>query len=181
MNQNALKELSAAIGHWRAPVIGGDSPHGDMPGDKVQIGPDHIAKANTIFPLLVPMAAQMAVNGRVVITVCGGSGVGKSEIASLLSHYFRYAGVGSYTLSGDNYPRRIPMYNDAERLRIFRAAGLRGLVDGGVYTDSVKEILPELWKQETDAEPKLTADYPWLSTYQQAGRAALQQYLGTDA
>ena len=58
---------------------------------------------------------------------------------------------------------------------------LRGLVDGGVYTDSVKEILPELWKQETDAEPKLTADYPWLSTYQQAGRAALQQYLGTDA
>ena len=75
MNQNALKELSAAIGHWRAPVIGGDIPHGDMPGDKVQIGPDHIAKANTIFPLLVPMAAQMAVNGRVVITVCGGSGV----------------------------------------------------------------------------------------------------------
>ena len=83
MNQNALKELSAAIGHWRAPVIGGDIPHGDMPGDKVQIGPDHIAKANTIFPLLVPMAAQMAVNGRVVITVCGGSGVGKSEIACL--------------------------------------------------------------------------------------------------
>lgn len=181
MNQNTLKELSAAIGHWRAPVVGGDIPHGDMPGDKVQIGPDHIAKANTIFPLLVPMAAQMAVNGRVVITVCGGSGVGKSEIASLLSHYFRCAGVGSYTLSGDNYPRRIPMYNDAERLRIFRAAGLRGLVDGGVYTDSVKEILPELWKQETDAEPKLTAEYPWLSTYQQAGRAALQQYLGTDA
>ena len=69
MNQNALKELSAAIGHWRAPVMGGDIPHGDMPGDKVQIGPDHIAKANTIFPLLVPMAAQMAVNGRIVIAV----------------------------------------------------------------------------------------------------------------
>ncbi len=181
MNQNALKELSAAIGHWCAPVIGGDIPHGDMPGDKVQIGPDHIAKANTIFPLLVPMAAQMAVNGRVVITVCGGSGVGKSEIASLLSHYFRCAGVGSYTLSGDNYPRRIPMYNDAERLRIFRAAGLRALVDGSENTDSEKDILPEQRKHATGAEPKQPADYPWLSTYQQAGRAALQQYLGTDA
>ena len=37
MNQNALKELSAAIGHWRAPAIGGDIPHGDMPGDKEDI------------------------------------------------------------------------------------------------------------------------------------------------
>lgn len=181
MNQNALKELSSSIGQWHAPVIDGEIPHGDMPGDKVQIGPDHIAKANTIFPELAKLAGEEAKNGRIVIAVCGGSGVGKSEIASLLSHYFRCAGVGSYTLSGDNYPRRIPMYNDAERLRIFRAAGLRGLVDGGVYTEAVREILPELWKQETDAEPKLTAEYPWLAQYQQAGRAALAQYLGTDA
>ena len=181
MNIDAIQKLASGLSGWTPPRTDGPIPQGDMPGDKVQIGPDHIAKANTIFPLLVPLAAEHAHNGRVVISVCGGSGVGKSEIASLLSHYFRCAGVGSYTLSGDNYPRRIPMYNDAERLRIFRAAGLRGLVDGGVYTDSVKEILPELWKQETDAEPKLTADYPWLSTYQQAGRAALQQYLGTDA
>ena len=181
MNPNALKNLVDGIGSWHAPVIDGEIPHGDMPGDKVQIGPDHIAKANTIFPELAKLAGEEAKNGRIVIAVCGGSGVGKSEIASLLSHYFRCAGVGSYTLSGDNYPRRIPMYNDAERLRIFRAAGLRGLVDGGVYTEAVKEALPELWQQETDAEPKLTAEYPWLAQYQQAGRAALAQYLGTDA
>ena len=120
MNVNALPMLAETVNTWTPPLISGPIPHGDMPGDKVQIGPEHIAKANTIFPALVPMAAELAQNGRVVITVCGGSGVGKSEIASLLSHYFRTAGVGSYTLSGDNYPKRIPMYNDAERNRIFK-------------------------------------------------------------
>ena len=40
---------------------------------------------------------------RAVVAVCGGSGVGKSEIASLLSYYLNQLGVGSYTLSGDNF------------------------------------------------------------------------------
>ena len=31
-------------------------------------------------------------------------------------------GVGAYVMSGDNYPRRIPRDNDAERLRTYRAA-----------------------------------------------------------
>ena len=31
----------------------GGIPHGDMPGDKVEIGPGHVANANTIFPLLL--------------------------------------------------------------------------------------------------------------------------------
>lgn len=181
MNTNAIQALARDIAAWTPPHIPGAIPHGDMPGDKVQIGPDHIAKANTIFPDLVPLAAAQAQNGRVVVTVCGGSGVGKSEIASLLSHYFRSAGVGSYTLSGDNYPRRIPMYNDAERNRIFRAAGLRALVDSGAYCSETKETLLRLWQQETDAEPALTAAYPWLETYQRGGRKALAAYLGTDA
>ena len=145
MNFNALPMLAETVNTWTPPLISGPIPHGDMPGDKVQIGPEHIAKANTIFPALVPMAAELAQNGRVVITVCGGSGVGKSEIASLLSHYFRTAGVGSYTLSGDNYPKRIPMYNDAERNRIFRAAGLRGLVEAGVYDEAVKQRIRHIF------------------------------------
>lgn len=181
MDERTLNTLAEQIGRWTPPALHADIPHGDMPGDKVQIGEGHIAKANTIFPLLVPMAAEAATGGRVVITVCGGSGVGKSEIASLLSHYFRTAGVGSYTLSGDNYPRRIPMYNDAERNRVFRAAGLRGLVDGGVYNESVKESLRELWEKELDADPAQAAQYPWLAVYQKCGRAALAEYLGTDA
>ena len=88
MNQNSLKNLAAALGTWQPPAVRENIPHGDMPGDKVQIGPEHIAKANTIFPELVPMAAQMAVNGRIVIAVCGGSGVGKSEIASLCGQLY---------------------------------------------------------------------------------------------
>lgn len=181
MNTNILQVLAQTIATWTPPHIPEAIPHGDMPGDKVQIGPDHIAKANTIFPDLVPMAAVRSRNGRVVIAVCGGSGVGKSEIASLLSYYFRSAGVGSYTLSGDNYPKRIPMYNDAERNRIFRAAGLRTLVDSGTYCDETKTALLHLWQQETDADPALIAEYPWLEIYQRGGRKALAAYLGTDA
>lgn len=181
MNIDAIQKLASGLSDWTPPRTDGPIPQGDMPGDKVQIGPDHIAKANTIFPLLVPLAAEHAHNGRVVISVCGGSGVGKSEIASLLSHYFRSAGIGSYTLSGDNYPLRIPMYNDAERNRIFRVAGLRGLVDAGVYSASVRETLAVLWQQETDADPALRTAYPWLAVYQDSGRAALAAYLGTDS
>lgn len=180
MSRNALKALAATIHDWHPPAISEDILCGDMPGDKVQIEEGHVEKANTIFPILVPMAAERAKNGRVVIAVCGGSGVGKSEIASLLSHYFRCAGIDCYTLSGDNYPRRIPMYNDAERVRIFRTAGLRELVDAGEYTQSAKEALFDLWRVEQDANPELTAQYPWLATYQQRGREALSEYLGTD-
>lgn len=180
MEKNALTVLAAGIADWQPPVVPGNIPCGDMPGDKVNIGQSHIDKANLIFPLLVPLAAEAAQDtGRVVIAVCGGSGVGKSETASLLSHYFRSAGVGSYTLSGDNYPRRIPMYNDAERVRVFRVGGIRGMLAEGVYSTQAAEKLRTLWAQETDADPKLTRDYPWLRVYQDAGRKALARYLGT--
>lgn len=176
----AILELAQRMDVWMPPAIPGDIPHGDMPGDKVEIGPGHIEKANTIFPLLVPMAAQAAKQtGRVVIAVCGGSGVGKSETASLLSHYFRQAGVKAYTLSGDNYPRRIPMYNDAERVRIFRVGGIRGMLEAGVYSQEASRTLRSLWEAETDADPSLAREYAWLSVYQAAGRKALAGYLGT--
>lgn len=60
MNVNALPMLAETVNTWIPPLISGPIPHGDMPGDKVQIGPEHIAKANTIFPALVPMAAELA-------------------------------------------------------------------------------------------------------------------------
>ena len=41
----------------------------------------------------------------------------------------------SYThLSGDNYPHRIPVYNDAERLHTFRESALKGMVKEGTFT-----------------------------------------------
>lgn len=180
MQDNSLKKAAQCIGAWKQPPVTGDIPHGDMPGDKVEINQGHIDKANTIFPLLVPMAAKAAEEtGRCVIAVCGGSGVGKSETASLLSHYFRSAGVGAYTLSGDNYPRRIPMYNDAERVRVFRVGGLRGMLEAGVYSGEAAAKLKELWEAETDADPALAAECPWLAVYQARGREALAEYLGT--
>lgn len=181
MKENRLALLAEGMKDWQPPEIPENIPHGDMPGDKVEIGQGHIDKANLIFPLLVPMTAEAAEKtGKAVVCVCGGSGVGKSETASLLSHYFRSAGVGSYTLSGDNYPRRIPMYNDAERVRVFRTAGLEGMLEQKVYSAEAGRTLQELWEKEEDADPGKAKEYPWLAVYQQAGRKALSGYLGTD-
>jgi len=113
------------------------------------------------------------------VAVCGGSGVGKSEIASLLSYYLNRIGVGSYTLSGDNYPHRIPKYNDAERLRIFRQSGIHGLIAHGQYLEGRQAILKDLQTSDTDSNPQTSKDYPWLSIYQSAGRSGLKNYLGT--
>ena len=160
--------------------VPGDIPHGDMPGDKIRIGEEHIRKANTLFPRLLE---ELACTGksRAVVSVYGGSGVGKSEIASLLASRLQETGIGSYVISGDNYPRRIPLYNDAERLRVFRTAGLKGLVAEGVYSDGVREVLSGLWTAETDPDPALQREYPWLEVYQRFGREALTDYLGTAA
>ncbi len=112
-------------------------PHGDMPGDKIEIEEHHIEKAEKIYPVLKTMLTPP----KTVVCVCGGSGVGKSEIASLLAGLFRADGVGAYVMSGDNYPHRIPVENDAERERVYREGG-REALDG--YLGSQKEIDFEL-------------------------------------
>ena len=167
---------------WRAPALPESIPHGDMPGDKVSINEGHIAKANAIVPRLLELLPDVLEQNpakRAVLCVCGGSGVGKSEIASLLSYYLNEMGIGAYTLSGDNYPHRIPLYNDAERLRVFRVAGLKGLLAAGEYDEKRAAILRALWQAGTDADPQEAQAQPWLAAYQQAGKAGLKQYLGT--
>ncbi len=172
-------KLSAA---WTAPAVPAEITHGDMPGDKICIDEGHVAKAQTIFPVLKELLAkQLTVNpqGRAVVSVCGGSGVGKSEIASVLGYYLNQLGVGTYILSGDNYPRRIPRDNDLERVRVYRVGGLRGLVNSGCYTDAMGAELRTLWTQERDADAGVVQEKPWMAVYQQAGRRALTGYLGT--
>lgn len=157
-------------------------PHGDMPGDKIVIDAGHIRKAKVLMPPLVTLLAgtlEHKPSQRCVIGICGGSGVGKSETASLIGWYLRYLGVSCYILSGDNYPHRIPQYNDAERLRIFRDAGIRGLFSHGAHTKEIGVLLHELMLQDQDADPTLCEQYPWLSVYQAAGRNGLKRYLGT--
>lgn len=156
---------------------------GDMPGDKVEIGTSHVSKARAIFPRLWQLVQPALKKSphRAVISVHGGSGVGKSEIGSLLAHYLRENGVGSYVMSGDNYPRRIPRDNDAERLRVFRTVATKALATQGDYTDQTRDILAGLQSADRDSDPSLVEQYPWLGTYQRPGSQALAAYLGTNS
>ncbi len=174
-----LAQRLGQTGPWTPPPLPEDLPHGDMPGDRIVVGEDHIRKAQLLFPRL--LEALKGLDGRkAVVSVFGGSGVGKSEIASLLAWYLRCAGIGSYVISGDNYPHRIPLYNDAERLSIFRVGGLRGLLAEGAYGAEAQKELDALWPEGLDAEPKEAEARPWLRVYQAAGRKALAAYLGTE-
>ena len=164
------------------PEAGTDIPHGDMPGDQVCIGPDHISKSKVIFAELLkilPDVIESSKSGKAVISVCGGSGVGKSEIASLLSWYLNQLGIGSYTLSGDNYPRRIPKYTAAERLRIFRQSGVKALASADMLDEEVYSVLRSLQEKDDDANQEYLDQYPWFKTYLDGAVLGLKGYLGT--
>ena len=164
---------------WTLPLDG--IPTGDMPGDKVVITESHRAKARTIAPRLVELLDPLLANSphhRAVVSVHGGSGVGKSEIGSLLAAYLNARGTRSYVLSGDNYPHRIPQANDAERLRVYREAGEAALTNG-TDQDGVRAELATLQQRGADSDPAATAGHPWLAAYQEAGRRALAGYLGS--
>ena len=178
-----MTDLDRLTAPWQEPALSGTIAQGDMPGDKICITEEHIQKAKTLYPELRRLLARRLGEspcGRAVVTVCGGSGVGKSEIASLISYYLNAEGVGAYTLSGDNYPRRYPEQNDAERRRVFHDGGLKGLVASGAYRPEQAQALRELWPEDGDASPANVSRYPWLATYQQAGKNALRSYLGTE-
>ena len=174
-------QIISSLTDWTAPEIKGEILHGDMPGDKVSIESHHIEKANKVFKELLNQLPEVLKknNNRAVLCVCGGSGVGKSEIASLLSHYFREAGIGSYTLSGDNYPYRIPMYNDAERLGVFRRSAIKAMVADESLTKERFELIQQFQKEETDASAEHAKEYEWYHTYLEGGKAGLKNYLGT--
>lgn len=156
-------------------------PTGDMPGDKVQITESHVSKVQVIYPRLMELLRPIldAEPHRAVVAVTGGSGVGKSETGSLIAYGLRAQGIGAYVLSGDNYPRRIPADNDAERRRVFRVGGAQGLAAAGAFDAAAKQDLAGLQATDADADPGQVAAHPWLATYQKAGRAALAAYLGT--
>ena len=105
---------------------------GDMLGDKILVGPSHQRRARAIFAKVAD-----GVGPKQVIAVCGPSGSGKSEIASLLGTYFIEAGRPSYVLSCDNYPHRAARDNERERERIFESEGEAGL---RAYLGTDKEI-----------------------------------------
>lgn len=138
---------------------------------------EQIRNAERLFPLIRKRTEERK-KKKTVISVSGGSGVGKTGMAFLLQNMFEKQGKKSLIISGDNYPHRIPMYNDAERIARFRMFGLNGLITERLYTDEVKEKLLELQKAGRDAEEQ--EDMQWLSIYQKYGDKALTDYLGTD-
>ena len=153
-------------------------PGGDCPGDTVSICEQQIVNAKTLMGLIVD-ALHTLEKDKIVIGIYGGSGSGKSGIASLLSHYLNANHIKTYRMSGDNYPRRIPQYNDAERVHLFRQSGLQELVKQGAYTMERFEIVQALQKQNEDSNPKTIDEHPWMKIYIEGGRKGLKGYLGT--
>jgi hypothetical protein len=184
MSPHTSSPVGPLLAAWQPPRIAdlATVPTGDMPGDKVVIGEKHVAKADVVFRALAPLVAPILdgpAPGKVVISVHGGSGVGKSEVGSLLAYYFNALGVGAYAMSGDNYPHRIPKDNDHERLLVFREAAIKGLVASGQFTRERNTQLQQVQAENQDANPTLSDRWPWMAAYQSAGRAGLAGYLGT--
>ena len=156
-------------------------PKTDMPGDKVGIYDCHKIMARSLFPELEKMVMQRILcHEKTVISIFGGSGSGKSGTAVLLGEYFQMSGLGCYVLSGDNYPRRIPVYNDGERLHIFRENGMIAMTEQDTLTEKNLAVLRMLQEQEIDSDPAQIKTYPWLDAYIKKGREALGAYLGSD-
>lgn len=166
MTKTALEQISCPAGKdWQAAHPAAD------PISK---------KAAILFAALLDRIRKSAAS-RLVIAVSGGSGVGKSTTASLFRNYLEELGVGCALIGGDEYPYRIPGQNDAERLRILRQAGVKGMLQHGVLTADAWHALQELQDKMVDADPKYDAVYPWHKVYLEYGRKALVAYLGSDA
>ena len=169
--------------NWKPTILPERIEQGDMPGDKVVISEYHIDRANRIFPYLleeIKKVKEESGNKKIVVAVCGGSGVGKSGIAAVLSYYLKEIGLGSYTLSGDNYPHRIPEYNDAERLHLFREGALKEMLKDGEYSKERFDIIHALQIEGEDADTENAKKYDWYKSYLKGGRKALEGYLGTE-
>lgn len=161
MTADLMLTLEKAMQAWQPPEIPEDIPQGDTPGDKIWIGPQQKEKAAKIFPVVFTYAARSS--GKIIGKTSGYYGVrwirrGKTGISSLLTYYFNQLGIGCYTLSGDNYPRRIPSLNDAERMRIFRLAGIRGMLEQNVYTPDAARNLKHCRKRKRTLHRKKQTD-----------------------
>ena len=88
---------------------------------------DEIKKVCGNLKLSEADTADSSSDKRIVISIYGGSGSGKTTIAAALQQYFLNDNTACYVLTGDNYPHRIPMRNDEERLNVYNESGEDGL------------------------------------------------------
>ncbi len=143
---------------WNIPDLSEDIKAGDMPGDKVNFHPDCVKNAGILFREIENQLQQEDLEGdgfKYVISISGGSGSGKTAIASLLAYYLNSNGVKTYTHSGDNYPRRVPELNDAERLARYKAGGVQALRDylgtnEEIDFDAINNVISEFKRNKTE-------------------------------
>lgn len=155
---------------------------GDMPGDKMDVKTGSILQTRNLFPVLSEKICQaLSKNqyGRAVVSIAGGSGSGKTVLASLMSYYLNLAGIKAYTLSGDNFVHRIPEENDAGRRRVFRHNGVRSVVDAGFGSEKVFSEIMAMQKEEDKTGKFSMTDSIWWNSYLEGGRKALRRHLGT--
>lgn len=166
--------------YWTPPVLNLDTAtSSDMPGDTVRINESHIRRADTVFPFVLEYFSSSEVE-RIVISVFGGSGAGKSEIGSILAAYCIDAGYPAYLMSGDNYPRRCPPQNDVERLNRFRYEGLAAISIDENFSDNWVSEIRATWPAMADSDMDRALQIGYFSIYQSAGKSALKEYLGTE-
>jgi alpha-galactosidase len=168
---------------WEPPSIPENIVFGDMVDDKVYINESHINKAKSIFPILVKQvqaAFRQRLDKKVVISVCGGSGVGKSETAAILTYYFKQIGIGSYTLSGDNYPYRVPEFNDAERYQIFYNGAIKHLIENNLYEKTRSDCILQMNTMTDSVFEDNIKKHEWFCQAIDSGKDRLRSYLGTN-
>lgn len=98
-------------------------------------------------------------DNKIVISIFGGSGCGKTTFSAIISRYFLNEKIGCYILAGDNYPRRIPKHNDAERQRIYEEKGTDGLTaylgtPNEIEFDEVNKVIAEFKAGKTSISLK---------------------------
>ena len=105
-------------------------------GDILKINISHRARTNMLFDWLRNKYTDPA--KKLVISVGGPSGSGKSEIGALLSALYQNAGIPSILVPCDNFPIRAPKFNDLHRRELFDSKGKEALA---AYLGSEDEIL----------------------------------------
>ena len=105
-------------------------------GDILKINISHRARTTLLFDWLRNKYTDPA--KKLVISVGGPSGSGKSEIGALLSALYQNAGIPSILVPCDNFPIRAPKFNDLHRRELFDSKGKEALA---AYLGSEDEIL----------------------------------------
>lgn len=105
-------------------------------GDVLKINVSHRKRAQLLFEWLRAKYTDPA--KKLVISVGGPSGSGKSEIGALIASLYQAAGVPALLVPCDNFPIRAPKYNDLHRRELFDTKGKEALA---AYLGSEDEIL----------------------------------------